>query len=200
MNPESTPHKVDTPYGVLYIAVMRSEEHSFHDSERGNVTELRPRIRVASDSLFEADPSDADHWTIRGRAYAVHETYQFNAAPTTYRNGFTERHWRSGDTPYRGGFRNDKRRPVEIRTATYDLMEKAVTDALDSFAADHPDWAKFSEYLYWEGKKGSARMRVIQAQEECRKAETEVDAFTIEAGALRRGLPDTYFTMEGQQA
>ncbi len=193
MNPESTPHKLDTPYGVLYVAVMRTKEDSFRDTERGNVMELRPRVRVASDVCFEANPAAASHWTIRGRAYAVHRTYTFqDLAHITYNNGVNAGRWHPENNPNHGGFRNATRKPVEFRTPTYDLMETAVTDALDSFAADHPDWAVFSEYLYRAAKEGSARMEAAQAKRELDAALTRADAFAMEA--------EEYFTKEGRQA
>ena len=194
MNPESTPHKVNTPYGVLYVAVMSVKEDSFHDSERGNVTELRPRIRVASDSAFEADPSGSDHWTIRGRAYAVHRTYWFHdMSHITYTNGGNAGRWHSEANPNHGGFRNSMRKPVEVRTPTRDLMEKAVENALDSFATAYPDWVKFSEYLYLTAKEDLARMRAVQAEKELAAAQTEEGSFARQANDVARTLPDSYF-------
>lgn len=142
MNPETTPVTIDTPYGVLYVAVMDAMEDSFHDSERGNVTELRPRLRVASDPTFKADPDHADHWTIRRRAYALHHTvYLWDRRK--HDGGL----WHRESSPYRGGFRNDRRDQVGFWTATYDLMDAALSTALDTFAAKHEGWEELSRYL-----------------------------------------------------
>lgn len=194
MNPDSTPHRISTPYGALYLSIRRARQDHFHEEGRGDVTELVPRIRVASDASFEADPNATDHWTIRARAYAVHNVYYFkDLTHVEYSDGRRGDRWHAEDAPYRGGFRNDRRQPVDFRTATWDLMDKAVTAALDSFAADRPEWGRYSEYLYQRAQEETARMEIVQLESELDRKRGEADAFTCRAQALAVDLPGWCF-------
>lgn len=173
MNPETSPVVVDSPYGKLYVAVIRAEEDRIHDSERGWVTELRPRVRVASDPGFEADPSHADHWTIRGRAYAVHQTvYRHDLRHVVYGNGANGGLWHTQESPHRGGFRNDKRRQVEFRTPTWDLMRNTMHAALDEFHRTNKGWEEFSTYLLLKGKRDSEVNEAVRLRAEASEHET----------------------------
>ncbi|MEU7278730.1 hypothetical protein AB0A69_08070 [Streptomyces sp. NPDC045431] len=190
MNPETNPVTVDTRYGKLLVAVSSAKEDSFHDWERGNVTELRPRVRIASDPTFEADPGHVDHWTIRGRAYAVHQTVYFrDLSKADYASGTNLDLWHSEESPYRGGFRNDRRAQVEYRTKTYDLMRQAVADALDVFAKEHQGWDDFSVYLLKASKRDSEMSKYARLLKEAEEHKVQGEKFDQEAAPLYESLP-----------
>lgn len=192
MNPESTPHKINTPYGVLYVAVAPAKQDRFYDTDRRtDVTVLVPRLRIASDAAFEADPNAAEHWTIRGRAYGVHQLYYFrDLTHVVYSNGRRGGRWHLEDNPHRGGFRNDKRLPVEFGTATYEMMDLLVTNALNCFAADRPGWTQFSEYLHLTDQEKSARCEASRLETELHRAVEKANDFAGRAWELGAKLPD----------
>jgi hypothetical protein len=155
MRTQSTPVAVETQFGTLYVAVACADPHSYHDSERGNVTDLRPELWVATDAGFEADPGAADHWTIRGRAYALH--YQV----------IRERgEWHRNHAPYGGGFRNDRRGQVEFRTKTWDQMWAATIEGLNAFHQRTPGWEGLSVYMLHAADESGARGRAETARRE----------------------------------
>lgn len=163
MKTQTTPVQVKTAYGALFIAVAAADRHSYHDMERGSVTDLRPELWVASDPEFEADPAAEQHWTIRGRSYGVH----YHVILEDRRDGRWHRH----HAPYAGGFRNDRRGPVEFGTKTFDLMWDAVTTALDNFAASHPGWEDVSRYLLHANDARAAEFRAAEARKEAEQHE-----------------------------
>lgn len=191
MNTETTPVCLTTPHGPLHIAVMRAERRSYHDSERGNVTELRPMLSVATDLTFEADPHHPDHWTIRGRAYAVHyEIFFEDLTKIEYAAGFKGERWhRGGYTPYRGGFRNDKRHEVPYGTATFTAMWKATVAALDEFDAAHPGWMDLSRFLLLTGESDTAARKAAEARREAEKLDAQADALMNEANQHGSSVP-----------
>lgn len=172
---QTTPVQVETKYGTLYIAVASADPHSYHDTERGNVTDLRPEVWVASTPEFEANPRAEQHWTIRGRAYAVH----YHVIREERGDGT----WHRSHTPYNGGFRNDRGGSVEFRTATYDLMWDAVITALDAFAASHPGWEDVSRYLLFSRDAERAEYRAANARKEAEQH--DADAATAREQAKR---------------
>lgn len=190
MQTPTEPLKFDTAYGALYIAISPATEQRAHISGQGNVTEVLPRVHVATDPTFEADPAHTDHWTIRGRAYAVHQVYNFRTmAPAD------SSRWRLGSNPYGGGFRNDKGRPVEVRTATYDLMDKAVSDALDEFEAEYPQWVDLSVYLLLTGKRESALAEAARLRKEAEQREDEAFDLNAKASPMVPGMPNDLFAL-----
>lgn len=192
MKTETTPVKVDTTHGPLYIAVMPADRHSYYDSERGDVTDLRPFLRIATDPAFEADPTHTDHWTIRGRAYAVHyEVFFEDRTGIECANGYQGERWhRSGYTPYRGGFRNDRRGPVEFGTATYTAMWAAVVDALDTFDASHPGWMELSRFLLLRAGAAGEADRAEEARQQAAKHDAEAVRLSRVAAEHSVKVPD----------
>ncbi len=154
-NPQSTPIVIDTTFGKLYIAVANADPKSYNDSERGDVTDLRGELWIATDAGFDADPNADDHWTIRGRAYAVH--YHV----VKYRG-----EWLRSHTPYDGGFRNDRRGQVEFRTKTWEQMWEAVEGALNTFDRQHPGWEDLSRFMLHQSNEDGARGDAITARRE----------------------------------
>lgn len=184
MNPETVPVKIDTEHGPLYVAVMEAREDSFHDSERGNVTEVRPRVRVASDPTFEADPQADDHWTIRRRAYAVHQTF-YLWDRTMHANGDL---WHKESSPYAGGYRNDRRGQVEFRTATWELMHMATVKALGEFAAQYKGWEELSRYLLVKHKHDREIYQVVDLRAQASKHEAAAVKLAGEMAPVFDGL------------
>lgn len=182
MNPETNPIKVYTPLGPLHIAVIGADEETYYEHKRGHQTDIRPRVRVATDPTFEADPDHPDHWTIRRRAYAVHRTFFFeDRTHVVYDNGVNAGRWHHETAPYRGGYRNDRRGQVEFGTKTYDLMDKTVTAALDEFAADYPEWADFSVYLLLANKRDRAHTESTELRRQAAEAERRAAEMDKEA-------------------
>lgn len=187
---ETTPVIMDTPFGKLYVAVTTAKEDEYHVAGRGNVTDLHPCVRVATDPTFEADPNHADHWTIRGRAYAVHRTFWFqDRSHIVYGNGVSAGRWHGETSPYKGGYRNDRRNEVKYGTKTYDLMDQAVTDALDKFAADHPQWGDLSLYLLFNRERNSALAEVARLNKEAAQAAARAAEWAGKADPARHELP-----------
>jgi len=192
MNPETTPQTIDTPYGKLHIAVIPATEDSFHSMGRGNVTEIRPRLRIASDPTFEADPNHADHWTIRRRAYAVHETLYFHdMTHVEYANGYKGQRWHSESNPYRGGYRNDRRGQVEYHTKTWDMMRDAVRAALDEFAKANPAWGEFSTYLLLKDRHDRESGKAADLRKEAAEHEAKADKLSAQTAPMLAGLPES---------
>lgn len=192
MNPETNPVTVDTPYGKLYVSVIAAQEDSYHSMARGNVTELRPRVRVASDPTFEADPNHEDHWTIRRRAYAVHQVLYFHdKSDAEWAKGTSVDLWHTDTKSYDDGFRNDMRAQVSYDTKTYDLMRVAVTDALVIFAEANPGWEDFSLYLLQANKRDSELYKVKNLRAEADQHEAKAKKFDQKAGPLFERVPES---------
>jgi hypothetical protein len=181
MTPESDPYKVTTPFGPLYLAVMPATMDTFWDNNT-RVTALRPRIRVASDPAFEADPAHPDHFTIRGRVYGVHRSFRF------WPGHISGDHWHKEDPPHGGGYRNDKRKLVEFQTPTYNNIDAAVIAALDAFATDNPEWPHFSEYLYWDGKENAARAEARDLERQAREQLVKAAEYLAKAEAAQAAI------------
>jgi hypothetical protein len=165
---------------------MPAKMERFWDDGK-DVTALRPRIRVATDPTFEADPAADDHFIIRGRAYAVHRSFYFQA------NHHTGDPWQMEDAPYRGGYRNDRRAPVEFSQKTWDVINAAVIAALDAFVADHPEWRHFSEYLYWDGKENAARAEARDLERQARERLVKAAEYLAKAEAAQAAIDlDSY--------
>lgn len=192
MKTETTPVKVSTPHGALYIAVMSADRRRYYDTERGDVTELRPHLRIATDPTFEADPAHADHWTIRGRAYAVHfEIFFEDRTKIEYEHGYQGERWHRGHKPYAGGFRKDNRGEVQFGTATWDAMWKATVGALDLFDASHPGWMDLSRFLLLDGESERASGKAAEARREAAKYDAEAATLVAESSKYGRAVPAT---------
>lgn len=168
MIPETTPITFETKYGTLYVAVMAAREDSYHDRDRGNVIELRPRVRVASDPTFKADPKHEQHWTIRRRAYAVHQT--FYLWDRTMHGGDL---WHKESAPYPGGYIDDRGGSVDFRTATWDLMDETVRAVLVEFHARFTGWEELSRYLLLKYKHDSEASKAEYLRAQANKHEAE---------------------------
>jgi hypothetical protein len=190
MNPETNPVTVDTPYGKLYVAVISATEDVHYQSGEGRVVDVSPRVRVATDPTFEADPGHADHWTIRRRAYAVHKTLYFrDLTHIEYSNGNNGGRWQAEESPYKGGFRNDRRAQVEYGTKTWDMMRDAVHDALDKFAAAHPGWEDFSRYLLLKGKHDRRISEAVDLRVQADKEQAEAEKLAGEMAPVFDAVP-----------
>jgi hypothetical protein len=184
MKTPTTPLKFTTLYGPLYIAVLAANAHSYHDTERGNVTDLRPSLRVASSSAFEAEPARADHWTIRRRPYGVH--WEIFHEDRTALGG--DRWHRTA--PYRGGFRADHGGPVETQTKTFDLMWEETVRALDTFDAQNEGWRDLSVHLLHQQRADAAFVKEHNAYREAEKYLAEGQAHEKESNAVYATLPE----------
>ncbi|MET9119900.1 hypothetical protein [Streptomyces sp. NPDC004528] len=192
MNSETTPVTVETRYGKLFVAVIPALEKKYHSTERGNVTDLYPRVRVASDPTFEANSGHVDHWTIRGRAYAVHQTVYFDdLSDREWASGTNLDLWHSEASGYGEGFRNDRRGQVEFRTKTYDLMRQAVADALDVFSEEHQGWEDFSIYLLKARYRRNELDQAARLRREAEEHQVRGNKFDVEAMPLFNGLSGT---------
>lgn len=175
MRTQSTPVTVETEFGILYVAVACADPYSYHDSARGNVTDLRPEVWVATDAGFEADPNAFDHWTIRGRAYAVH-----------YQMVRDRGAWHFNHAPYAGGLRDDRRGQVKFQSKTWEMMREAVLKALDTFHRQHPGWEELSLYMLHKANEDSERGKAEAARREAEKHDGAADghrALKDKAGA-----------------
>lgn len=155
MKTQSKPVAVETTFGKLYVAVANADPHSYHAMGRGNVTDLRPELWVATDAEFEADPNAADYWTIRGRAYALY--YQV----IRWRG-----EWQRSHTPYNGGFRDDRRGQVKFQTKTWDQMWEAVVEGLDAFHRQTPGWEALSVYMLHAANESGEQGKAATARRE----------------------------------
>ncbi len=164
MRTQSTPVVVETPYGALYVAVACADARSYHDTGRGNVTDLRGELWVATDPAFDADPDAAEHWTIRGRAYALHLHMVRDRDA-----------WHQSHVPYGGGFRSDRGNVVDFNTKTRSVMEEALFKALDVFHRNNPGWEQLSRFMLHAANENSARGRAATAREEAAKYDETAD-------------------------
>jgi hypothetical protein len=181
MKTETTPVPVDTPLGTLYVAIRRAREDSYHETGRGRVTVLRPRLFVSTAPEFEARPDASEHWVIRGRKYGVQKVFYTRDTPNNVWH-HDNRDW-SGD-----GYRDDRNGEVNFRTATHNAIDGAVTAGLDVFATLHPQWAQVSEYLEHHAEAESAASKALTLRHEANKHEArgelaEAEALTVIAGA-----------------
>lgn len=196
MKTETTPVRLTTPYGPLYVAVMRADRYSYHDTERGNVTDLRPFLRIATDAAFSGDPKADDHWTIRGRSYAVHYEILFeDRTKIRAYPGYEGERWHRNHTPHGGGFRNDVRNPIEFNAKTFTLMWDTVTKALDTFDATYPGWQDLSRYLLHEGESNAERFRADQARKEAKAHDAKADQSAIDAATIAADIPADVFAL-----
>lgn len=192
MKTETIPVRMDTQYGPLYVAVMYAREDQYHDMERGNITELLPRVRVASDPDFEADPNHADHWTIRRRAYAVHNTLVWkDRSAAEYASGTARDFWHHESSPFGRGYHNDRRTQVEFRTATYDLMWDAELAALETFAAEYPQWQELSTLMRFKGQRDRHAAEAADLMRQAEREKAAADRYREQAAPLFDALPSS---------
>ena len=194
MKMSTEPVEMTTAYGSLFVAVASAGRDTHYDKElRQNVSSFRPRLYVATDRTFEADPQADEYWVIRRRAYAVLRVF------TKGTDVLNSEGWQMGDTPYGGGFRNQLRQPVEVRTSTYDLMDAAVLKALDEFAAAHPQWADLSMHLRYRDEARGAELTAAQARAELEKAEEMAHRRWTEASLVQQALPAGLVALIGEK-
>lgn len=155
MKTQSKPVPVETTFGKLYVAVANADPNSYHERGRGNVTDLRPELWVATDAEFKADPNAADHWTIRGRAYALY-----------YHVVRWRGEWQRSHVPHDGGFRDDRRGQVKHQTKTWDQMWEATVQGLDAFHRQTPGWEALSIYMLHEANERGELGRALTARRE----------------------------------
>ncbi|MFF9879983.1 hypothetical protein, partial [Staphylococcus pasteuri] len=127
------------------VVVASADAHSYHDRERGNVTDLRPMLWVSTDPEFGEDLMREASWTIRGRAYYVH--YRLFYQDRSHLPGGGRWH-PDGYQPLRGKFRNDRGGLVDFQSKTWGLMWDAMVGAADTFTAGHSGWDGLSCHLY----------------------------------------------------
>lgn len=189
MRTQTSPVLVETKYGTLYVAVASADRRSYRDMKRGDVTDLRPEVWVSTTPQFDADPGAEQHWTIRGRAYAVRCDVIFEER--------TDGTWHRIRTPYAGGFRNDRRGEVEFGTKTFDLMWEAVVTALDAFAARHPGWEDVSRYLLFSGDAARAESRAADARKEAAKHDADAANARMQGERFAGVLPTSGIVLTG---
>ena len=191
MNTATTPVKFTTLHGPLYIAVMSADERSYHSMERGNVTELRPMVYVASDPTFEGDPAAEDHWTIRGRRYAIRREFFFeDRTHIEYAAGHQGGRWHFEHGRYRQGYFNDLGNPIERSAKTYDVIEDEVTRWLDSFDATHPGWKNLSSYLHYRRQAAKHESKAADLRREAAEQESKALKFAADAATCAGGIPE----------
>jgi len=184
MKTETTATEIETPLGTLYVAVRFAREDSWHDSEQGYVTEMRPRVFVSSSPDFEADTKAAEHWTIRGREYGVQAVFYFQP-PTPY----NKNHWHADHKDWRGdGYLNDRGIKLDWSTATSKLIDETVRTALDTFAAEHPDWAELSKWLRLAAEENKLRADAIALRRQADKMIEQANAVASKATPLYRAV------------
>lgn len=181
MKTHTTAVPLTTKFGKLYAAVATATENSYHEMGTGNVTETIPRLWVASDLDFTADPGAAEHWTIRGQAYGVHQHLCYRRGKWT----------RDPNTPYRGGFRDDAYNTVEFGTKTWDAMWDAVESAVGAFAFRYPKWPELSTFLLYRSQASGAEGQALAARREADKAEAQAAALRAQQAGTQAALtPD----------
>lgn len=163
MQTPTVPVPVETQYGTLYVVVASADAHSYHDTQRGDVTDLRPMLWVSTDPEFGDDLRPEASWTIRGRAYHVH--YRLFYQDRSHLAG-GERWHPDGYQTLRGKFRNDRGAPVDFKSKTWDLMWAAMTGAVDTFTAEHPGWDGLSRYLHHRDNTGREEAAAANARQE----------------------------------
>lgn len=185
MKTATTATEVETPHGTLYVAVRMAQEDSYHETGQGYVTVLRPRLFVSTSPDFEAQPSAAEHWVIRGRKYGVQKVYVFN-----------ERHVEAGTDPWWGdhkdwdgdGYRNDRGGEVEWRTPTRTLLENTVKAAMNTYIAEHPEWAQLSVWLRHTYEANRLRDKVADLQAEIAKKVAEAEELNAKRVEIAEAL------------
>lgn len=186
MKTETTPVPVHTPLGTLYVAIRRAREDSWHETGKGNVTALRPRLFVSTAPEFEAEPSASEHWTIRGRRYGVQCVFYFHDTPR-FAHGDT---WHKDNQAWSGdGYRDDHNGPIKFQSATWGAIDAAVRTGLDAFTAMHPRWAQLSEYLTHDSDAKSAASEAEQLRREATQHAARSAALDIAALAAIEGAP-----------
>lgn len=192
MIPESTPAIVETPYGKLYISVIPAREESFHMVDRGNVKEFRPMLRVASDPGFEASYASADHWTIRGRAYGVHEVMFFNdLSHVSYASGTAGDFFHPDHKDYYvEGYRNDRGSKVDYDSKTHKLMREAVENACAQFAEENPGWDDLSIYMHLAYKRGREEREAASLRREAEEHDAKAREYSNQEIAVLDKVPN----------
>lgn len=185
----TTPIRINNPLGPLYIAVTGADVHSYHDRERGNVIKYRPCVRIGSNAEFTADPAAEDHWTVRGRSYAVH--YEVFYEDRTAHTAAPYDRWHTRPRPYKGGFVTDLYEPVLYSAKTFDTMWNAVVTTLDAFDADHPGWRDLSRFLLHRGDASAATGRAEAARREAAEHDKVAAHHQALADTVGATLPDT---------
>ena len=190
MKTPTVPVAMETQYGTLYIVVAAADEYSYHDTERGNVTDLRPVLWVCSDREF-GDVRKSQSWTLRKRAYGVHyRLYREDRRHLLGADGMPMDVWhRSGYQPYEGKFRTDNGGEVTFGTATYKALWNAVTEAVDTFATRNPGWEALSRYLLHDANATREDGKGAAARQEAAACDAEADKHRVQRDGTR--VPDT---------
>lgn len=172
MQTPTVPVPVETPYGTLYVVVASADAHSYRDTQRGDVIDLRPMLWASTDPEFGDDLRPEASWTIRGRAYYVH--YRLFYQDRSHLAG-GERWHPDGYQTLRGKFRNDRGGLVDFKSKTWDLMWDVTTGAVDTFTAEHPGWDGLSRYLHHRDNTGTEEAAAANARQKAWEHEQRAD-------------------------
>lgn len=191
MKMPTRPITLHTEYGALFVSVVAAIEQRHYDvDERRDVVTIQPQVYVSSTPEFAADPQTEDHWVIRKRRYAVLHKFRFHdLSHLANADGVPGNRWHMEDTPDRGGYRNDRHAPVQVLSATWDLMDAAVTDALDAFDSAHPAWRDLSLYLWHKERQASAELKAARLRTELAKAEEKAQRYDEQGTAVAANTP-----------
>lgn len=192
MIPETKPAIIETPYGKLYISIIPAREESFHMVDRGNVKEFRPMLRVASDPTFDADIHHEEHWTIRGRAYGVHEVMFFeDRSQTSYASGTAGDFFHPDHKDYYvEGYRNDRGSKVDYGSKTHKMIREAVENACAQFAEENPGWDDLSVYLHLAYKRGREEREVADLRRQAKEHDAKAREYSEKEIAVLDKVPN----------
>lgn len=181
-----------TDFGPLFVSVTQAKAETHYDvDQRRDVAVLRPRLYVASDPAFEADPDADDHWLIRRRRYGVLRLYNFrDLTHLEYADGRRGDRWHAENNPNRGGYRNDRRGQVEFQTTTWNQMNAAVLMALEAFAEMFPQWGELSLYLLAKAEEESNDLEISRVRAELSKLADRAASCALATVAAGERTPD----------
>lgn len=131
--------------GDVFVRVVSAVEESWHDSERGNVSEVFP-VLIVSTYPFDRGARRDEKGTgvkYRGRTYHVEESQKPTRFRSESRDGWISDH----KTYYTRGMSSEAGNPVDWKSPMRDRLRELVAAARDAYVAENPEWATESKRI-----------------------------------------------------
>jgi hypothetical protein len=174
-------HEVEIESGTLYIQILRAERKTYSGgfSGREDTEEIQGRVWLATDPQFEGDPA-LGFVKVRGRKYTIDYQVKKVRAPKP------EHTW-TRESNYTGGYRNEKKQPVDYQAKAWDSLDGMLHEALDKFAAEHPEWVKESTRLLFESEVAKNVYKATELRKEADKHNAEAEKWRRRLDELALG-------------
>jgi hypothetical protein len=164
--------------GAVFVEIMPAVEKFWHDSVRGNVSEVFPALRVTTYTSRARDNSAGVKY--RGRTYHVDRVHVLAPGRGYGPDGWTY------DTSeyYTKGLLNDSGSSVDWKSPMRERVSNFAEAVRDAYIADHPQWARDSLAMRLQGLIRREVENAASRRAEAAQCDARADKLRAELGAL----------------